>query len=272
MDSISFKHVPVRVGMGLNSLKYLVATSVDVNTTNSINQVKSLGYYNSYPLQFPSNFVTNNISIQYAMQSGDPIKPIIDNIKTTQNNDASGFYLDVGGLTFSGMYLENFSFSINPNTPVSAQATFVSYSPVTGQFGRDSDQSDDRINGIISANFLYGHKANVSISTAQEDLSNYFGLSYNFKADYLPVNTIGSNYPKVIKLNGAQEDLEITENLYRRVYYTGDTRSITLNISGLCYNTSQYSLSIDRAQSVSSNMNSQNNGVVTALRKFTKYY
>ena len=389
MESLSFKHAPIRVGSDLNNLSFLVATNGNCSTTNAITEVKGIGYYNSYPLQSPNGYITNNVSFQYLIQNNDPIRSILELHKSGQFQNATPYYVDIGGLTFRECYLESFSLSINPSTVASAQVNFISYSPASGQFGKYQLPS----NTNIDADFLHGTETNISIEKddklinlypyevynyqpsskiynnniytyqggsantintifdsgqfsggsnaaaandkifikignnydvyfvhnvgliewrkfgsfysqndaiiqsgdiiliktsgtyrnytisenaiidlKDEPLPEHFGLNYNIKLQHQPISTIGSSYPKTIKFHGVVEDLELTENLYKRILYTGDTKSITINAAAICCSGLDYSISINRAQSVSASASTQNNGVVTTLRKFTKYY
>lgn len=401
MNSLSFKNIPVRIGPNLHNLSYLTVLNASVNTNNSLLEIKSLGFYNSYPLQAPSNFINHSISLQYLVQNNDPIKPILEDLKTGEYDEAQSYYLDIGGLTFSGVYFDSFSLNVNPSTVASAQVNFLSFLSPRGQFGRKiqfdkiyprwtgtspSDPTntynlnnyyqihgtgaylidlfsntgqflrsnsalsadrlyvynsngvyqgyyfirsasnawvnqsltinnyftmqsgyrfqllnrsnspslfkdinpdyiversgvdiDNRINGNIDADFLHGNTTEINTSpnttnNTTEDSTNFFGVNYNFKTQYNPIVTLGASYPKVIKFNGAVEELELTENLYRRILYTGDTKNININMTAICCPDIDYTISIDRLQSVSSTANIQNNGVVTTLRKFTKYY
>ena len=426
MNSLSFKNLPVRIGSNLHNLSYLTATNASINTNNSLTEVKSLGFYNSYPIQLPTNSITNTISFQYVIQNNDPIKPILEHIKSGENEDAQDYYLDIGGLTISGAYLDSFSLNVNPGTVATAQVNFISFAPFKGQFGRkiqfdeiypcftgtsysasnyyntfneyiiggtgcllknlfyknefqsgvsasSSDNilifdnaslgaglrnfylhssniwreeslgassqenaiiqsgsviilknlsslspksiqpnialerspirhivntlgvwiqikenplytyEDNRISyinqnsanptilssGVIDGDFLHGAEGSILI---EEEIDNYFGLNYNLRAQYTPILTLGASYPKSIKFNGATEELELTENLYKRITYTGDAKNIEINLTAICCPDIDYLLSIDRSQVISSSATIQNNGVVTTLRKFTKYY
>jgi hypothetical protein len=273
MDSLSFKYAPVRIGSNINNLSYITATNANFNTANNITELKSIGMYNSSPIQFPNGFITNNFSFQYLIKSDDPIKPIIELLKTGQFEEAPNYFVDLGGLTFPKAYLESFSITVNPSTVSSAQASFVSYTPASGQFGKTQVSIDQ----VRNPDFLHGEKANVVLTPSttnnqSEDSSNYYGLTYNLRFQYAPIQTLAASYPKTIKYNGAVEELELTENLYRRILYTGDSKSISVSITSACSLTGVYSISINNAQSISSNGTVQNNGVVTTLRKFTKYY
>jgi len=386
MESLSFKHAPIRVGSDLNNLSFLVATNGNCSTTNTLTEVKGIGYYNSYPLQSPNGYITNNVSFQYLIQNNDPIRSILELHKSGQFQNATPYYVDIGGLTFKECYLESFSLNINPSTVASAQVNFISYSPASGQFGKyqlpantniDADflhgtetnisiekdkltnlssYDNNNNNTIYNSNSIYVYKGgsantlntifnsgefqagdslltsdaiyiqtgisfgiffvyndgldpitwqsigdpnpanntiipsgsiiyirsltnksytigNGAIIELQNQLpSEYFGLNYNIKLQHQPINTIGSSYPKTIKFHGVVEDLELTENLYKRILYTGDAKSITINSSAVCCPDIDYSISIDNAQSISASASTQNNGVVTTLRKFTKYY
>lgn len=401
MESLSFKNVPIRIGADLHDLKFIPTINASFSTSNNLNQVKGLGYYNSYRTQFPSSNIINNFSIQYVVQDSDPIKPIINLLKTGSFEEMETYYINAGGLTLSGVYLDNFSMAINPLVGITAQANFVSFFPFHGQIGnkiqlnkiyprwtgssaadpsntynlnnsyeiqgtgaylidlfsntgqflrsnsaitadriyiydnngnflsyyyirtannswvtpslalsnyftiqsgyklqllnrsnspslfkdinlnyiiqRSGADLDDRISGNIDANFLHGNSSSVtitpqSINGINEDSSEKYGLIYNFRAEYIPINILGRSYPKTVKYNGAIEELEITENLYRRILYTGDTRSISLDLKPICCFNTNYIINIDNAQSIISNGSSQNNGVVITTRKFTKQY
>lgn len=434
MESLSFKNIPVRIGTDLHNLKFMPTISANFSTSNNLNQIKGLGYYNSYRIQFPSSNITNNFSIQYIVQDSDPIKPIIDSLKTGALEEVQTYYIDAGGLTLSGAYLDNFSMSITPLLGITAQASFISFSPFKGQIGKKiqfdkiytcftgtsyspsqyyntfneyimggtgcllknlfyknefqsgvSESSSDTIlvfdnasfgagirnfylhssniwreqslgtssqenaiiqsgsvillknlstlspksiqpniilerspvrhivnpfgvwieikenplytyednrisyinqnsanpiilsSGNIEANFLHGNSTSFSmapqsINNVLEDSSEEYSLVYNFRSDYLPISTLGTSYPKVIKYNGGTEELEITENLYRRILYSGDTRSISLNLKPICCLDTNYIINMNNAQSIISNGSSQNNGVVITTRKFTKQY
>ena len=344
MESLSFKHAPIRIGGDLNNLSFLVATNGNCSTTNTLTEVKGIGYYNSYPLQSPNGYITNTVSFQYLIQNSDPIRSILELHKSGQFENAIPYYIDIGGLTFRECYLESFSLSINPSTVASAQVNFVSYSPASGQFGKYQLPA----NTNIDADFLHGTETNISIEKDKltnlypysninntifnsnniyvykggsantlntifnsgefqagnsvlnvdaiyinygsqiffvyddgfngeidpitwktlgnpnpqnntvipsgsiifiKSLTNksytigngaiielqnelpteYFGLNYNIKLQHQPINTIGSSYPKTIKFHGAIEELELTENLYKRILYTGDAKSIIIN-------------------------------------------
>ena len=126
------------------------------------------------------------------------------------------------------------------------------------------------IKSLTNKSYTIGKGAIIEL---QNELpTEYFGLNYSIKLQHQPINTIGSSYPKTIKFHGAIEELELTENLYKRILYTGDTKSITINSSAICCPDIDYSISINDAQSISASASTQNNGVVTTLRKFTKYY
>lgn len=435
MESLSFKNIPIRIGTDLHNLKFMPTISANFSTSNNLNQVKGLGYYNSYRIQFPSANIVNNFSIQYIVQDSDPVKPIIDLLKTGTFEESETYYIDAGGLTLSGAYLDNFSMSASPLLGITAQANFVSFSPFKGQIGKKiqfdeiypcftgnqgeyagsyyntfneyiikgtgcflkdlfyksefqtgttysaSDgiitfqntgfgapvsgfyihssnvwreqtlgsasqentiipsgavillrnlftlspksiqpniilerspvrhivntfgvwiqvkenplyiYEDNRISyinqnsanptilssGNIDANFLHGNSTSFSITPQSinnvlEDSSEEYNLNYTFRAEYLPINILGMSYPKIIKYNGAVEELDITENLYRRILYSGDTRSISLNLKPICCLDTNYIINMNNTQSVMSNATSQNNGVVITTRKFTKQY
>jgi len=293
MESLSFKNLPIIIYGSLSGLtsissisdtspnqnyKYVVATNINFNTTNSLSELKSIGFHTSFGEQFPNNFLSNNVSFQYLIQNDDPVKSIIDFLKTgssvidRNNNDAPSFVINIGGLSGT-VYLENFSLNMNPGTVANAQASFISYVPFSGQIGKFTMQKNQTIN----ADFLHGDMANINISNSNQNIeqdlnSAYYGFNYNFRVGYTPISTIGTNYPKTVKYNGILEELEVTDNLYRRIFYTGESKNINLNLSAICAPDIDYIIYMSGAKSISTNSSSQNNGIVTTLRKFTKYY
>jgi hypothetical protein len=270
MSIYSFKNTPVRFVFN-NTTGALPATSVSFSSTNSISPVKSLGKRQAYYHQVPADSVIHNVSISYNIQNDDPIKLLINNMKDNLTDAPPICEVDIGGLRYSGCFLDSFSFSIEPNTIVNAQSSFFTFDPPSGQIGAYIDGQ------TLDADFLHGSRATVALTpnNFQSQVENYddiFDMSYSFRANYLPVKVLNYRKPKTVKFNGATEEFEMNESLYRRILYTGESRNITFDLEAICCPGLTYSVTISGAQNVTVEGNSAVDGLTLAKRRFTKFY
>ena len=270
MSIYSFKYTPVRfIFNGVTGA--LPATNVSFSSTNSITPVKSLGKRQAYYHQVPADSVIHNVSISYNIQNDDPIKNLIDNMKNNLTDAPPICDVDIGGLRYSGCFLDSFSFTIEPNTIVNAQAAFFTFDPPSGQIGA-------YISGqTLDADFLHGSRATVALTPNNyqgqiEDYDDIFNMAYNFRANYLPVKVLNYRRPKTVKFNGASEEFEMSESLYRRILYTGESRNIDFSLEAICCPGLNYSVTISGAQNVVVEGNSAVDGLTLARRRFTKFY
>jgi hypothetical protein len=269
-DVYSFKYTPVRL-LCNGVTGGIPATNITFSTTNNITQVKSLGKRQAFYSQVPNDVVTHNISFQYNIQNDDLVKSFIDNMKNNFTDVPPSGDIDIAGLRFSGCYLDSFSFTVEPDKIVNAQASFFTFFPPNGQIGMYTTQQS------LNSNFLHGSRAAINATPNNylgqtEDYTNLFNLSYSFKAEYLPVKVLNTQIPRTVKFNGASEEFEMSEALYRRVIYTGDSRVLTIAIEPLCCPGSSYSTLISGAQSTTLEGSSAVDGITTTRRRFTKYY
>ena len=105
-----------------------------------------------------------------------------------------------------------------------------------------------------------------------ESYDELFSIAYNFRAEYLPVKILNFRRPKTVKLNGASEEFELSESLYRRILYTGESRNIQFDLQAICCPSTNYRVNITGAQTVSVEGTSAVDGITTARRRFTKFY
>ena len=280
----TFKDTPVRFYYG-TSVYPLSVTNVGFSSTSSITPVKSLGKKQAYFHQVTSDAVIHNVNITYNLQNDDPITSnIIADIKsrgygfsTSASTDGASFAttsaINIGGLLYSGLYLDNFSFGVEPNSIVSAQASFFTYDPPSGQIGSDYTYA----NPLNNQNFVHGSRSTTNLTpnafeTQVESYDELFSIAYSFKAEYLPVKILNYRRPKTVKLNGASEEFEMSEALYRRILYTGESRNIRFDLQAICCPSTNYRVDITGAQTVSVEGSSAVNGVTTAKRRFSKFY
>jgi hypothetical protein len=279
----TFKDTPVRFTYGVET-SALSVTNVSFSSTSSITPVKSLGKKQAYFHQVTSDAVIHNVNITYNIENDDLIANVIADIKnrgvgfaTSTRTDTASFAttssINIGGLLYSGLYLDNFSFSVEPNSIVSAQASFFTYDPPSGQIGSDYSYAGT----LMDQNFLHGSRSTTDLTpnayeTQVEDYDELFSIAYNFKAEYLPVKILNYRRPKTVKLNGASEEFEMSESLYRRVLYTGESRNIQFDLQAICCPTTNYRVKITGAQTVSVEGASAVNGITTAKRRFSKFY
>jgi len=270
MSIYSFKYTPVRfICNGITGA--MPVTNITFSTTNNITPVKSLGKRQAYYSQVPNDVVTHNVSFQYNIQNDDPIKTLIDNMKNNLTDIAPSGDIDIGGLRYTNCLLDSFSFTVEPDRIVNAQASFFTFNTPTGQIGMYT------VGQNLDADFLHGSKAAMTAFPNSylgniEDYSNLFNMSYSFRAEYLPVKILNRIDPRLIKFNGASEEFEMSEALYRRVIYTGDSRILTFALEAICCPGVTYTVVMSGAQSVTIEGTSSVDGITSTRRRFTKFY
>ena len=270
MNIYSFKYTPLRFIFN-NVTGALPVTNVTFSSTTSVTPVKSIGKRQAYYNQVTNDVVIHNVSFQYNILNDDPIKPLITDMKNNLTDVAPICDVDIGGLRYTGCFLDGFSFSVAPNAIVNAQASFFTFNPPSGQIGSYISGQD------VNANFLHGSRTSMSLTPGSyesqaESYDDIFGISYNFKPSYLPIKVLNYRRPKTVKFNGASEEFEMNESLYRRILYTGESRNVNFSLEAICCPGTSYSVEISGAQNVNIEGTSAVDGVTTTRRRFTKFY
>jgi hypothetical protein len=204
----------------------IVADSVTVTSQSSVEPSYLIGHKNTF--FSPKGQVSTTIQMSYLLRAnGDPNLEIIKRLKTynfTQNT----VRLSIAGLVGT-FHLNQFSFDVQPNEPVRASASYISYEPIVGQLQRSEGLFNYEDGNFV--NVLHGWATYVTTSGSYLDVPTY-NLQYSFNADWRPVPVLGQKQVAEVLFLSAQERLKFERDDFLHVNFSGEiagSRLLTAN-------------------------------------------
>ena len=205
----------------------ILADDVSLSSSNSLDPIYSVGKRNPVSIS-PNGSLTNSIRISYTPQlDNNPVHSGMNSLRNLLTGDNmyslhqaySGHTIEFAGLTGYDFYLQNYSVQIQPNLPVKANASFVSFLPLSGTIlPKDSHikYSTDLSAPVIP----FGWSAFATNSSAAL-LSRVYGMDYSFDAQFEPTYQVGSTIPQQVNFMGADEKLSLVRDDFVKVYHSG---------------------------------------------------
>jgi hypothetical protein len=174
--------------------------------------------------------IRSKLGVRYLVQVDyEPCLAIVDSIKKFRTDDhiAPSFVVEVANISGS-FYLEDYSMSIQPNQTVDANATFVSYEPLTGDIGEKRD-GENAINytpevtpGVNQQpNLAHGWTTFVTDSSTARSFPIY-KFDYQFRAQWNPIYTMGHKFPRQVQLLNAGEMLVLERDNFKHITFSGE--------------------------------------------------
>jgi hypothetical protein len=116
--------------------------------------------------------------------------------------------LNIGGIGMTG-YLNKFSFSLSPNQPIKASATYNIYHQITGNITGQNFSlltgNSENTSGIGHYWFTQFLKTGIVVNSGQ-----IIALNYSFDIDNIAKVSLGNIFPSQIETISAIENLDIT--------------------------------------------------------------
>ena len=231
MAYISYKDVPLYFG-GVNtntlpgntdgSNSGVFCEQVQLNYTPNIAPVRLLGKTptrDNFNLAGPPN---SSLSFSCYVSTGE-FNPT--DFTGDVGNTGATFRLgdDASGISGSGAFLNSFSYTLAPYSPVLVQCDFAIYNPLTisNPGGKIAAETDSIIEDLDFAE--YGHGAySVFNGAPLNDVSVFETVQYQFNVNRLPVYEIGQFNPTVVELVTAEQNISIRgDNIEALVPLTG---------------------------------------------------
>lgn len=208
----------------------IMAESAEIGVSPSLAPIYSLGRRGVWN-QTPTAPITSNISINYYLESFfDHNKNTIDFIKTGDvTTYAPCSTIIIGNVTGSG-YLDSFSFTAQPNSPIMANASYTCFHELIG----DLQQKNNRYgyNKTNSSGLAHGYTLHVTSSGNSQIIPTY-SLNYSFSADWKPMYKIGDKNPIQINYLGANERFVLNRDVYTGLnLISGVSMTGYLNVTG----------------------------------------
>lgn len=216
-----------------------------INDTGILADSASLSYKNNaIPIQSLNNksyaAITTNgpeeskVDMTYYLTYDDPSFGIAKMLKaSTQIFTESPQILKLGGISGS-FYLDSLSFSLSPQQTIKANASYFSYSPISGNLAIEN-VATPILSDIVKAKRFY-------LQSGQFDFSNPRNISllnfdYSWKGDWEPIFNIDADRsPNQLVLHGGEESYDYTTTQYLKTNSSGENMySYTTGILGLLF-------------------------------------
>jgi len=246
----------------------VLATSISLNTDITLGPVYTLGKRKPFKKQITTGPKNSNFQISYLINpTGDPsfeaVKTIKNLLAAPENYD--GVSIALAGITGYYCYLNNISFKIEPNNVIVAQANYITYHKISGDLSIKNNPNPASADSIA-----HSTKSNV-ISGRNFNQSDIYNLTYTFALNLNPIYTIGQEEPIEVKPIRGQETVNMTENLFHKLVYTGENLPLKIEISGLL-DSNKFDVSMPDAYINSSTIESNLDDIVKTTKTIVQYY
>jgi hypothetical protein len=207
----------------------LMADSASVNFRYPIRPVYNVGKVGVFNRVMDGGSTTE-ISLNYISEVyRDPNFGILNYVKNTNSNDYDKFIVCVGGISGISV-LESLSFTLAVNEPLSVSAGYVSYQPTSGTL---REQTNNNYNPSGTSGIAHSWTTKFYNGTNLITTGNFYSLSYQYRANWNPIYTIGNTYPIQIDFNSAEETIEVVRDFYKSAHPSGFDSESFLGIDKL---------------------------------------
>jgi hypothetical protein len=259
----------------------VLAVSANFNSDITLGPVYTLGKRKPFKKQITTGPSSSTFQISYLINpTGDPAFNTVKEIKnfisapTTYNGVTIGF----AGVTGQKCFLNNYSLKIEPNNVITAQASYITYEPVVTntlfQTPRDlsnpNTASADSIAHSSRTNLVSGRNI-FAKNTASELIADLYSLTYTFACNLTPIYALGQQSPVEVKPIRAQETVNITENLFTKLVYTGENIPLKIQMSGLL-DSNSFTIEMPDAFVNNSTIESNLDDIVRSSKTIVQYY
>jgi hypothetical protein len=211
-----------KINVAVNG-KYILSESVSINQESPQKPLYSLNKKSPYD-NSPTN-LRNSINMSYLIEpSQDPAYLLISGWK--QNNTTGNLTcsINIGDVFITG-YLNNYSFDIIPNQGINAQASYLSFVELTGNFTNQNPDNATLYNLQNSTGIAHYWSANLTSGTAFTNIDNHniLQLNYSFTSNILPSYKLGSAFPAQVSVLDAVEEINIVNEVQNNILFSGQS-------------------------------------------------
>lgn len=245
----------------------VLATSASLNTDITLGPVYTLGKRKPFKKQITTGPKNSNFQLSYLINpTGDPAFNTVREIKNfiSAPMNYNGVTIALAGITGYNCYLNNYNFKIEPNNVVVAQASYVTYHKISGDLNIKTNPNSASADSIA-------HSSKTNLVSGKSLNGDLYNLTYTFAANLNPIYVLGQEDPVEVKPIRAQETVNMTENLFTKLVYTGQNIPLKLEVSGLL-DSQSFSIEMPDAYINSSSFESNLDDIIRATKTITQYY
>lgn len=245
----------------------VLAVSANLNTDVTLGPVYTLGKRKPFKKQITTGPKNNAFQISYLINpTGDPAFNTVNEIKNfiATPSNYNGVTIAFAGVTGYNCYLNNYNFKIEPNNVIVAQASYVSYHKISGNL-------DTKTNPNTASADSIAHSSRSNIVSGKSIGADTYSLTYTFAANLTPIYSLGNEDPVEVKPIRAQETVNMTENIFTKLVYTGENIPIKIQISGLL-DSNSFQIEMPDAYVNNSTIESNLDDIVRTTKTLIQYY
>jgi len=259
----------------------LLALSVNLNSDINLGPVYTLGKRKPFRRQITTGPQTNTFQISYLINpTGDPAFNTVREIKNFISAPSSydGVTVSFAGVTGQKCYLNNYSLKIEPNNVLTAQATYISYHPLISNTLLQAPRLINNPNSASANSIAHSSTSNLisgrtifAKGTISELTGDLYSLNYAFSCNLTPIYVLGQQTPIEVKPIRGQETVNMTENLFNSLVYTGTNIPLKINMSGIL-DSNSFTIEMPDAHINNSTMESSLDDIIKTTKTLVQYY
>lgn len=245
----------------------VLATSASLNTDITLGPVYTLGKRKPFKKQVTTGPRNTTFQISYLINpTGDPAFKSVQEIKNfiSAPTNYDGVTIALAGITGYNCYLNNYNFRVEPNNVVVGQASYVTYHKISGNL-------DVKTNPNSASSDSIAHSTKSAVVSGKSLGADTYNLTYTFAANLTPIYTLGKEDPVEVKPIRAQETVNMSENLFTKLVYTGENLPFKIEVSGLL-DSNSFSIEMPDAYVNNSTIESSLDDIVRTSKTITQYY
>lgn len=195
----------------------ILAESASINSANATEPGYFIGKKGVFN-QVPEGPIQHNIQVSYFVHLTQEPVFALTNLFKTITGSYTGIDVEIGGVTGQQCFLTNYSLQSLPNELVKANATFISYVPLSGNF---SDRPAGEVVSTYSGNMAMGWTTHV-LSGSSHLTAPIYDFNYDYSVNWQPQYILGQSSPTQVDLLGSIESITVTRDVYRHIQFTGE--------------------------------------------------
>ena len=259
----------------------VLAISASFNSDITMGPVYTLGKRKPFKKQITTGPSSSTFQISYLINpTGDPAFNTVKEIKNfiSAPQSYNGVNIGFAGVSGQKCYLNNYSLKVEPNNVITAQASYITYEPiitnalfpVPRNLTNPNNASADSIAHSSKTNLISGRNV-FAKGTASELTADLYNLTYTFSCNLTPIYVLGQQTPVEVKPIRAQETVNMTENLFTKLVYTGENIPLRIQMSGLL-DSNSFTIEMPDAFINNSTVESNLDDIVRATKTIVQYY
>ena len=207
----------------------ILAEDFTLSSSNSLESIYEVGRRGVASIS-PNGPLINTFKFSFLPEIGNnPVHSgvaILRNLLTGDNMYSnhqlySGVKIEFAGITGFSCFPESYSVNVEPNQPVRANASFVSYHPLSGTITRARAYNDDnRKKYNTTSGIAFGWSV-FTTNSANNLVSRTYGMDYEFNAEFEPTYQFGNTVPQQINFMGANERISFVRDDFVKVFHSG---------------------------------------------------